>query len=57
MVRDAVCEYRTKCTPAKKNFAEPKKQNGPDITVRPASPCKTPVTAGILRVTADKNQQ
>jgi hypothetical protein len=57
MVRDAVCEYRTKCTPAKKNFAEPKKQNGPDITVRTASPCKTPVTAGILRVTADKNQQ
>jgi hypothetical protein len=38
----AWCEYRTKCAAPKTSCAGPKKQNGPDIAVRPVSLCKTP---------------
>jgi hypothetical protein len=40
--RNALCEHRTECAVSKKRRAVPKKQSGPDISVRPASLCKTP---------------
>jgi len=53
----AVCGYRTKCAAAKTSCAAPKSKTDRTSLSGPFRYARPPVTAAILRVSAEKNQQ